>query len=336
MSQNNINHIAFVVDASSSMSHRSDAVVKAFDAQIQHLARRSKEVEQETRVSVYFFADHDAIHCVIFDKDVLRLPSLAGLYRAYGNTALIDATAKAIADLETTSQLYGDHAFLVFALTDGEENNSRLKGSQLASKLKSLPDNWTVAVLVPDASGVHEAKQAGFPADNIAVWNTSGRGLEEVSKKFTESTEVFFQNRAKGIRGTRSLFKLDVSDLSSKKVNDNLDSLKAHEFQIVKIKRDCTIRDTVEQATGKDYIKGCAFYQLMKPETVQAYKKVIIRNKTSGYLYTGDKARKLLGLPDHELRLRPEDLGRFDIFVQSTSVNRKLIAGTDLVILHNP
>lgn len=336
MSQNNINHIAFVIDASSSMSHLSDDVVKVFDAQIQHLARRSKEVGQETRVSVYFFADRDSINCIIFDKDVLRLPSLAGLYTPYGNTALRDGVAKAIDDLETTSQIYGDHAFLVFAQTDGEENNSRISQSSFAQKLARLPDNWTVAVLVPNASGVHEAKQAGFPADNIAVWNTSAKGMSEVAKQMTESTEVFFQNRAKGIRGTRSLFKLDVSDLSSKKVNDNLDSLKAHEYHLVSLKKDGTIRDVCEKITKADYVKGSAFYQLMKPETIQGYKKIIIRNKVSGYLYTGDKARKLLGLPDHELRLRPEDLGKFDIFVQSTSVNRRLIAGTDFIILKNP
>lgn len=335
MSQNNINHIAFVVDASSSMSHLSDAVVKAFDAQIAHLARRSKEVGQETRVSVYFFSYSHQITCVIFDKDVLRLPSLAGLYHAGGNTALRDATFKAIEDLETTSQIYGDHAFLLFGMTDGQENDSRKTAAQLKSKLGSLPDNWTVAVLVPDASGVHEAKQAGFPADNIAVWNTS-KGMEEVSKQFTESTEVFFQNRAKGIRGTRSLFKLNVADLSSKKVNDSLDSLKAHEYHLVSLKKDGTIRDVCEKITKADYVKGSAFYQLMKPETIQGYKKIIIRNKVSGFLYTGDKARKLLGLPDHELRLRPEDLGKFDIFVQSTSVNRRLIAGTDFIVLKNP
>jgi hypothetical protein len=336
MSQNNINHIAFVVDASTSMSDKSKTVVELFDAQIKHLARRSKEVNQETRVSVYFFSHSDSIHCVIFDKDVLRLPSLAGLYTPNGNTALRDATLKAVVDLETTSQIYGDHAFLLYAITDGEENDSAANANSLARRLNGLPDNWTVAVLVPDASGVHEAKRAGFPADNIAVWDTSDRNMVEMEKKMTESTETFFQNRAKGIRGTRSLFKIDTSNLSSKKVNDSLDSLKSHEFIAVALTKDGTIRDVVERATGEDYVKGSAFYQLSKPETVQSYKKVCIRNKISGYVYSGDKARKLLNLPDTDARIKPEGLAKFDIFVQSTSVNRKLIGGTTLIILKNP
>jgi len=141
------------------------------------------------------------------------------------------------------------------------------------------------------------------------------------------------QGRAKGIRGVSSLFKVDLGDLSSKRVNDNLDSLKGHQFFLVPIKKDGTIRDVVEKATGKDYVKGSAFYQLSKPEMVQAYKKVCIRNKKSGFIYTGDNARKLLGLPNVDTKLKPDDLGKFDVFFQSTSVNRRLKAGTEMIVL---
>jgi hypothetical protein len=336
MSQNHINHIAYVIDASSSMGGLSDAVVKVVDSQTSHLARRSKELDQETRVSVYFFADRHNIRCVIFDKDVLRLPSIAGLYVPCGNTALRDGTLKAIDDLETTSQIYGDHAFLIYAITDGEENNSATKAAPFAKKLNALPDNWTVAALVPNASGVHEAKTAGFPGDNVMVWTTTAKGLEEAGEKMSASTETFFQNRAKGVRGSKSLFKIDTSKLSSKKVNDSLDSLKKHEYTEIDIRKDGSIKDIVEKETGVDYLKGSGFYQLTKPETIQAYKKVCIRNKNSGYVYTGPKARTLLSLPDHDARIRPEDLSKFDVFVQSTSVNRKLIAGTSLLVLKNP
>jgi len=334
MSENNINHMAFVVDASSSMSNLSDATIKVFDNQIAHLARRSKEMGQETRVSVYLFSS--VVTCIIFDKDVLRLPSLSGLYHAHGNTALIDGALKSIEDLETTSQIYGDHSFLIFVLTDGEENCSSANRSKLSDKLSGLDDNWTLAVLVPNSNGVFEAKKAGFPANNIDVWDPSAKGIIEAGEKLKRVTETYMVDRSNGVRGTRSLFKVDISGLSSKKVNDNLDSLKGHEFQAVDLKKDGTIRDVVEKATKKDYVKGSAFYQLTKPETVQSYKKVAIRNKVSGYVYAGDKARQLLGLPDSDARIRPEDLGKFDVFVQSTSVNRRLIGGTTLLVIHNP
>jgi hypothetical protein len=55
--ENYINHVALVLDASSSMSSHRSTVVKVADEQIKHLARRSTELDQETRVTVYAFAD---------------------------------------------------------------------------------------------------------------------------------------------------------------------------------------------------------------------------------------------------------------------------------------
>src|SRR5688572_3626524 len=147
MEQNYINHIALVLDESLSMNSRREKVVQVADNQIKYLATRSEELDQETRVSVYTF--NTQVRCLIYDKDVLRLPSLRGLYKPSGMTALIDATIKSQEDLAATAQLYGDHAFLTYVLTDGAENASRKKSTALKSKLESLPENWTVAVLVP-------------------------------------------------------------------------------------------------------------------------------------------------------------------------------------------
>lgn len=41
----------------------------------------------------------------------------------------------------------------------------------------------------------------------------------------------------------------------------------------------------------------------------------------------------MLGLPDFEVKVNPASYGQYDIFVQSTSVNRKLIKGTKLLVL---
>lgn len=88
--QNYINHVALVLDASSSMSRLSGKVIEVADQQIAYLARRSRELDQETRVTVYVFANK--VECVIYDKDVLRMPSLKQLYRVGGMTALLAAT----------------------------------------------------------------------------------------------------------------------------------------------------------------------------------------------------------------------------------------------------
>src|SRR6478736_1986894 len=124
-----INHVALVLDGSSSMSSHKSNLIKVADEQIKYLALRSEELQQETRVSVYLFAD--TVQCLIFDMDVMRLPSISDLYRSSGMTALVDAVVKSQDDLATTSQIYGDHGFLTFVLTDGMENASKHSWTQL-------------------------------------------------------------------------------------------------------------------------------------------------------------------------------------------------------------
>lgn len=327
-----INHIALVLDSSSSMSHQADHLIKVADAQIAHLAARSKELDQETRVSVYTFAN-DA-ECVIYDKDVLRLPSIRDHYRTGGMTALIDATMKSIDDLGQTAQLYGDHAFLIYVLTDGEENHSRRRAAELARQLGNLPENWTVAALVPDASGKHEAKKAGFPADNIAVWDTSTRrGLTEAGDRIRAATDTFMTNRAGGVRGTRALFSTGADAVNTATVAaSGLAPLPHDAYMLVPVPQDTAIREFV-QGCGLAYVLGSAYYQLSKTESIQPQKLVAIVEKGSNKVYVGRAARDLVGLPDMEVRVKPEFNPGYTIFVQSTSVNRRLVPGTKLLVL---
>lgn len=55
--------------------------------------------------------------------------------------------------------------------------------------------------------------------------------------------------------------------------------------------------------------------------------------KKTDRVYTGPEARALLGLPDVEARIKPDHNDEFTIFVQSTSVNRKLVPNTRLLLM---
>ncbi|GAA2775756.1 vWA domain-containing protein [Streptomyces rameus] len=342
-SQNYINHVALVLDASSSMSHLSDKVVEVADQQIAYLARRSGELDQETRVTVYVFAD--TVECVIYDKDVLRMPSLKQLYRVGGMTALLAAALKSQRELAQTAQLYGDHSFLTFVLTDGQENAShrcpdapasdpRELVEAVAEMIETQQDNWTLAVLVPDQVGKREAMRCGFPKDNIAVWDaTSTRGLEEAGQVIQVATEKFMVGRSKGIRGSRAVFSTGAEAV-------NRDTIKAaglapvdpSQYQLIEVSRDAAIRDWVVES-GHTYRTGGAFYQLSKSEKIQARKQIAVLEKKTDRVYTGPEARTLLGLPDAEVRVKPDHNDDFTIFVQSTSVNRKLVANTRLLLM---
>ncbi|MGI5359728.1 vWA domain-containing protein [Streptomyces sp. CA-252508] len=342
--QNYINHVALVLDASSSMSHLSRKVVEVADQQIAYLARRSQELDQETRVTVYVFADK--VECVIYDKDVLRMPSLKQMYRAGGMTALLAATLKSQRELAQTAQLYGDHSFLTFILTDGQENashrcpdaptrNARALVEAVSGMIATQEDNWTLAVLVPDQMGKREARQCGFPKDNIAIWDaTSTQGLEEAGQVIQEATEKFMVGRTRGIRGSRAVFSTGAETVNQDTIKAaGLTPVDPSAYRLIPVTRDVAIRDWVVES-GHTYRTGGAFYQLSKSEKVQARKQIAVLEKKTDQVYTGPEARALLGLPDAEVRVRPDHNDDFTIFVQSTSVNRKLVPNTRLLLMN--
>lgn len=337
--QNNILHVAFVVDRSDSMSWygHSKKVVPVVDSQVAKLKARSEADKLEIRVSVYIF-DHE-VDCVYYDKDVFRLPSIAGKYQTRGATALIDATMLAVGDLEMTPQKYGVHNFLVFVLTDGENNRSGHRAGELRNKLHGLPDNYTLSCLVPDSRGEREASNFGFAIGNIKQWNASSEaGFEKAMADVGKATDHFITQTVSGVgfRGTKTLFSMGTDAVNTATVKQNLTPVTSG-FQIIHVDGDhhrTKIKDFIEE-NGLKFVNGKNFYQLMKPEKIQPQKSVAIRGKKGddkGKIYVGPAARQILGLPDMEVRVKPEGNPLYDVFVQSTSTNRLLIEHTDLLV----
>ncbi len=103
-------------------------------------------------------------------------------------------------------------------------------------------------------------------------------------------------------------------------------------FQVLTVDRDMAIKAFCE-AQGVAFGKGRGFYELTKPETVQGTKEIVLMNRRTGDLFTGPRAREMLSLPlhDEDVRLRPAHLDEYAVFIQSTSVNRKLVGSTRLL-----
>ena len=330
---NIINHYVVVIDESWSMKHLRDSVIKVVDKLTEHLATTSKDLNQETRLSVYAFNSRGTERCLVWDIDVLRMPSIAGMYKPDGNTALIDCTILAITDLKTIPVMYGDHSFVLYIITDGQENDSRQRYS-FNQHIDSLPDNWTLGVFVPDSQGVIRAKSWGFPADNIKIWDTtSTKGLEEVGSVLRSTSTTLMQNRKQGIRGTKSLFKLQT--VSTDAIKAKLTALHYSDYHIGHVIYDCRSDEYMTHQLGRQWVKGQVFYQLTKKEKIQAYKQIAIVTNSGGIVYVGQSARDLLGLPSNEdVEVVPENYGSYKIFVQSTAPNRKLLAGTQVLVMN--
>lgn len=329
MEQGLVNHIVFAIDNSGSMARLESKVKEVFDGQIAELAAASKELGQETRVSIYIF-DND-VRCLIWDKDVRLITSIKEeYYNQGGYTALLDATSKAIDDLKLIPEIYGDHAFLLYVLTDGQEYGSRYTNvRQLQAKIASLPDNWTLATMVPDKSAINTATAYGFPADNCVVWGTNERGVSDLGAVTKAATRSFMTARASGVRSTKTLFQMNTQ-VAAKTVKTKLDALDPKSFTVlIQRKEKEQIRDFVESWLGAGtYVQGCAYYRLEKKETVQAGKELLLREKKTGKVFGGDAARQLLGLPSYEVKVAPTQLAGYDIFIQSTSTNRNIFKDT--------
>lgn len=99
-------------------------------------------------------------------------------------------------------------------------------------------------------------------------------------------------------------------------------------FQVLEVDRDVGIKDFAQE-NGLTFKVGRGFYQFTKTTKVQSYKDVVLMDKRTGDMFTGDRARELMGLPvGHDAEVRPARLEQYVPFVQSTSANRKLLRGT--------
>ena len=104
-------------------------------------------------------------------------------------------------------------------------------------------------------------------------------------------------------------------------------------FQTFTVPQNIDIKGYVT-SMGIEFKKGRGFYELSKAETVQQYKEVIIQDRETGEMFTGSQVREELGLQPQTVsggvkeRLHKSAAEKYRVFVQSTSVNRKLIAGT--------
>ncbi|MBA3924362.1 MAG: VWA domain-containing protein [Nostocaceae cyanobacterium] len=99
-------------------------------------------------------------------------------------------------------------------------------------------------------------------------------------------------------------------------------------FQVLDIDKDISIKAFVLE-NGLMFKTGRGFYEFTKTETIQGNKQIILMDRSTGDLFEGSAAREMLGLPmDATARLKPSNLEKYIVFVQSTSSTRKLVGGT--------
>jgi len=99
-------------------------------------------------------------------------------------------------------------------------------------------------------------------------------------------------------------------------------------FQVFTVEEDSGIKPFC-MSMGIVFAKGKGFYEFTKPEIVQPQKEIVLMDRVTGELYEGEAARTIAGIKKNEERskIKPGDIPKYRVFIQSTSPNRILIAG---------
>lgn len=336
------NYIGVSRDHSGSMRHIALAAGRDYNDNIVSIKEGAAEHNIDTIVSVVKCGVGYGAKNVfeVTNSNVTKLTPIAdGKYIADGGaTPLFDSVNMLIDQLSAVPDADDPTvSFLVMTITDGGDNSSKISGVQLAKRIKDLQrtDRWTFVFRVPqgDKRGL---VALGIPEGNILEWEQSDRGVQAATVATRSAFKGFYAARASGVRSTDKFY-TDLSEVSIKEVKTQLvDISKDVDVYVVDTNNDgVQIRDFVE-AQGITFHKGCAYYMLSKTETVQDYKEIAIRDKNAGAVYSGSSARDMLNLPSYgDVKLAPGVHGQYEIFVQSTSVNRKLVKGTNIMIWKN-
>jgi uncharacterized protein YegL len=330
-----LNRVAFVIDRSGSMSPVYRHALAALHSNIQTLRDQEKLTGQKTLVTVITFDDR---------IDVIRLDTPLSILREVtdreimprNQTALWDAVDVAIKTFEAIPEETDyDVSYLIITLTDGAENASGTTRYTLSSSMKKhqMSDRWTFAFLVPPGHSHMITNALGAPGGNVSEWEATQKGVETYKTQTNDALRGYYTARSAG-HGATQTFYTDLSNVTSAQIKSNFVDVRTN-VAIWPVTKTADIRTLCESKGAMPYEKGAAFYQLTKTEEVQAYKKLVIIDRTSGSVYSGaaNSMRNLLGIPSSKgtIKLAPGNNGNFDVFVQSTSVNRKVYAGSKIV-----
>lgn len=333
--------IGIVRDHSGSMSDIAHKAKDDYNTLIKSIKGEVRKHKQAARVSTFKcgVGSYGIVEKEISLKTISSLEALTE-YRADGHqTPLWDSVSALIEDMKRAPEASDPNtAFLINVITDGANTICRTSSPEkLAQEIKSLTatDRWTFTFRVPRGN-TYYITNIGVPAGNVLEWEQTEQGFETATRNTLSGMNTYFGARAAGVTKSATFF----ADLSNVKISDVKRNLVDISNEVVKIPvgvalADKQIRDVVESKIAGSYKKGTAFYELIKTEEVQSYKQIMIKDKVRGCVFGGANARQLLGLPDANVKVAPGDHGQYQIFVQSTSVNRRIPGNTTVMVWKN-
>jgi uncharacterized protein YegL len=330
-----VNHFVICLDRSGSMQPIQRQAVDTFNQNVRSIREGAEKSGQEATISLATFGGN--IETKFFCDPVQTLQTYDyNEYHPGGGTPLFDAVGRMITKLQDRKDSSDENvSYMFIVITDGEENSSALRPHEFNARIADVQktDRWSFAFLLPTGQARKFCHSFNIPDGNVKEWEATSRGMAEAARSVDVGISSYYSMRTQGMRSVKGFFRTDMTKVSVHEVRNRLADIR-NQVKIVDVNRTVPIREFIEQELKQTYETGRAFYQLMKDEKVQYHKKVILRARGDDAVYAGNEARHLLGLPDdQDVQVKPGDHANWDIFIQSTSVNRKLLPGTKLLYL---
>lgn len=336
-------YMGFCRDHSASMRPLAAAAARDYNELIAQIRNEALTQEIDTIVSVVkcgagrglTLIERESVNSSI---TVLK-PIAESQYTTTGtSTPLYDSVGDLITQFESMPDANDpDVLFFINVHTDGEENSSRTwTAAKLSTKIRSLQstDRWSFAFRVPRNGTRRLIQQLGnvLHEGNVLEWDTSTKGMTDSTVTTRAAFTKYYTDVKLGKKSTDKFF-TDLKNVSQSQIKNVLTDISSEVSEWhVRANDPLDIREFCEHKSGKPMLRGAGFYELTKAESIQDHKRLIIRDRSTRKVYSGDSARELLQLPTSGThKVVPGNHGNYDIFVQSTSVNRKLVTGTRIL-----
>jgi hypothetical protein len=328
-----VNHVLLALDDSGSMSGCFDTAVKKVNDLIAQLKQKAKETGQITTLSLWTFGDY--VNRKFTRVAIEEVQPLQFYYPHSSYTTLVDA----MGDAAEAGRLFPDAndenvSFLSITVTDGGENRSLRWGGRYAAPLLvnllnglQQTDRWTFSAMVPPGYK-QSMSHYGIPLGNITEWTNDRAGTERVFAQTNASLDSYYVSRSVGHKSVKNFYTTDLSNLSKTELS-KMDDV-SYRFRKWNVDREVDIKTFVE-AHGITFFIGAGYYAVTKKEQLRSGRNVLVREKGTNRIFGGQQARTLLGIPAGEVFVTPGNHANFDVFFQSTSVNRRLVRGTELL-----
>lgn len=324
-------YVALIIDNSASMRPIKQAAEVAFNNVLSSICAGASDT-QEIVVSVWSFGTEiSALHpWTALSK---KKPSISRYSPSENGTRLFDAVERVLNTTDTLQNIDHDASFVVTVVTDGHNNMGNVSASDFRRIIDKYQktDKYTLTFMLPKGSKRAFCSSTGVESGNVDEWEQTAAGTETVSTSTSAGFNNYWKLRSVGTRSVKTFYTADASHITTSDLTKMTPI--THEVSHFVALKEERLREFCEKMTGQSLLRGAAFYQLVKTEkNVQAHKKILIKDRSTGQVYCGRDARVLLGLPtDADVSVKLGAHSNFDIYIQSTSVNRIIPCGTSVM-----